>query len=61
MSSKNPFDPLGVGAMSMDVWRAMMTSPGALLEAQAELAKPERVWRGVAAPTNQGCGPSSMP
>jgi polyhydroxyalkanoate synthase len=39
MSSKNPFDPLGVGAMSMDVWRAMMTSPGALLEAQAELAK----------------------
>jgi polyhydroxyalkanoate synthase len=39
MSSKNPFDPFGVGAMSMDVWRAMMTSPGALLEAQAELAK----------------------
>ncbi len=39
MSSKNPFDPLGVGAMSMDVWRAMMTSPGALLEAQTELAK----------------------
>ena len=38
MSSKNPFDPFGVGAMSMDVWRAMMTSPGALLEAQAELA-----------------------
>jgi len=39
MSAKNPFDPLGVGAMSMDVWRAMMTSPGALLDAQAELAK----------------------
>jgi polyhydroxyalkanoate synthase len=39
MSTKNPFDPLGVGAMSMDVWRAMMTSPGALLEAQADLAK----------------------
>ncbi|HEX3468230.1 MAG TPA: class I poly(R)-hydroxyalkanoic acid synthase [Candidatus Elarobacter sp.] len=39
MSSKNPFDPFGVGAMSMDVWRAMMTSPGALLEAQTELAK----------------------
>jgi polyhydroxyalkanoate synthase subunit PhaC len=39
MSAKNPFDPLGVGAMSMEVWRAMMTSPGKLLEAQAELAK----------------------
>jgi polyhydroxyalkanoate synthase len=39
MSAKNPFDPLGVGAMSMDVWRAMMTSPGPLLEAQADLAK----------------------
>jgi polyhydroxyalkanoate synthase len=39
MSAKNPFDPLGVGAMSMDVWRAMMTSPGAMFEAQAELAK----------------------
>jgi polyhydroxyalkanoate synthase subunit PhaC len=39
MSAKNPFDPLGVGAMSMEVWRAMMASPGKLLEAQAELAK----------------------
>ena len=39
MSAKNPFDPLGVGAMSMDVWRAMMTSPGQLLEAQAEFAR----------------------
>ena len=39
MSAKNPYDPFGVGAMSMDVWRAMMTSPGALLEAQAEFAK----------------------
>ncbi|HEX3465078.1 MAG TPA: class I poly(R)-hydroxyalkanoic acid synthase [Candidatus Elarobacter sp.] len=39
MSAKNPFDPLGVGAASMEVWRAMMTSPGAMLEAQAELAK----------------------
>jgi polyhydroxyalkanoate synthase len=39
MSSNNPFDPLGVGAMSMDVWRAMMTTPGKLLEAQLELAK----------------------
>ena len=36
---KNPFDPLGVGAMSMEVWRAMMSSPGKLLEAQQELAK----------------------
>ncbi len=36
---KNPFDPLGVGAMSMEVWRAMMSSPGQLLEAQQELAK----------------------
>ena len=39
MSAKNPFDPFGVGAASVDVWRAMMTSPGGLLEAQAELAK----------------------
>jgi polyhydroxyalkanoate synthase len=39
MSAKNPFDPLGVGAMSMEVWRAMMTSPGALLEAQAEFGR----------------------
>jgi polyhydroxyalkanoate synthase subunit PhaC len=39
MSAKNPFDPLGVGAMSMEVWRAMMTTPGKLLEAQLELAK----------------------
>ncbi|MDB5028442.1 MAG: phbC [Candidatus Eremiobacteraeota bacterium] len=39
MSGSNPFDPLGVGAMSMEIWRAMMTSPGKLLEAQAELAK----------------------
>ena len=39
MSAKNPFDPLGVGAMSMDVWRAMMTSPGQLLEAQAEFGR----------------------
>jgi polyhydroxyalkanoate synthase len=39
MSAKNPFDPLGVGAMSMEVWRAMMTTPGKLLEAQAELVK----------------------
>jgi polyhydroxyalkanoate synthase len=39
MSTKNPFDPLGVGAMSMEVWRAMMSSPGAMLEAQTELAK----------------------
>jgi polyhydroxyalkanoate synthase len=39
MSAKNPFDPLGVGAMSMEVWRAMMTSPGALFEAQAEFGK----------------------
>jgi polyhydroxyalkanoate synthase subunit PhaC len=39
MSAKNPFDPLGVGAMSMDVWRAMMTSPGALFEAQAEFGR----------------------
>jgi len=35
---KNPFDPLGVGAMSLEVWRAMMSSPGAVLEAQQELA-----------------------
>jgi polyhydroxyalkanoate synthase len=39
MSAKNPFDPLGVGAMSMEVWRAMMTTPGKLLEAQLELGK----------------------
>jgi polyhydroxyalkanoate synthase subunit PhaC len=39
MSTKNPFDPLGVGAMSMEVWRAMMTTPGKLLEAQGELVK----------------------
>jgi polyhydroxyalkanoate synthase len=39
MSAKNPFDPLGVGAMSMEVWRAMMTTPGRLLEAQLELGK----------------------
>ncbi|MBV8579249.1 MAG: class I poly(R)-hydroxyalkanoic acid synthase [Candidatus Eremiobacteraeota bacterium] len=39
MSANNPFDPLGVGAMSMEVWRAMMTTPGRLLEAQADLAK----------------------
>ena len=39
MSAKNPFDPLGVGAMSMEVWRAMMTTPGQLLEAQLELGK----------------------
>jgi polyhydroxyalkanoate synthase subunit PhaC len=39
MSAKNPFDPLGVGAMSMEVWRAMMTSPGALLEAQTEFGR----------------------
>jgi polyhydroxyalkanoate synthase subunit PhaC len=39
MSAKNPFDPFGVGAASIEVWRAMMTSPGGLLEAQAELAK----------------------
>jgi polyhydroxyalkanoate synthase len=39
MSAKNPFDPLGVGAMSMEVWRAMMTSPGSLLEAQAEFGR----------------------
>jgi polyhydroxyalkanoate synthase len=39
MSAKNPFDPLGVGAMSMEVWRAMMTSPGQLLEAQVEFGK----------------------
>ena len=39
MSAKNPFDPLGVGAMSMDVWRAMMTSPAQLLEAQLEFGK----------------------
>jgi polyhydroxyalkanoate synthase len=39
MSTKNPFDPLGVGAMSMEVWRAMMTTPGKLLEAQAELVR----------------------
>ncbi|HEY0383868.1 MAG TPA: class I poly(R)-hydroxyalkanoic acid synthase [Candidatus Elarobacter sp.] len=38
MSSNNPFDPLGVGAMSMEVWRAMMATPGKLLEAQLELA-----------------------
>ncbi len=38
MSSNNPFDPLGVGAMSMEVWRAMMATPGKLLEAQIELA-----------------------
>ncbi len=37
MSAKNPFDPLGVGAMSMEVWRAMMTTPGKLLETQLEL------------------------
>ncbi|MBV8370583.1 MAG: class I poly(R)-hydroxyalkanoic acid synthase [Candidatus Eremiobacteraeota bacterium] len=39
MSTKNPFDPLGVGAMSMEVWRAMMTTPGKLLEAQADLVR----------------------
>jgi polyhydroxyalkanoate synthase len=39
MTPKNPFDPLGVGAMSMDVWQAMMRSPGALLEAQAEFGR----------------------
>ena len=39
MSAKNPFDPLGVGAMSMEVWRAMMTTPGKLLEAQVELSQ----------------------
>ncbi len=39
MSAKNPFDPLGVGAMSMDVWRAMMASPGALFDAQAEFGR----------------------
>ncbi len=38
MSSNTPFDPLGVGAMSMEVWRAMMATPGKLLEAQLELA-----------------------
>ncbi len=39
MSAKNPFDPLGVGAMSMEVWRAMMSAPGSMLEAQAELTR----------------------
>ncbi|HEX3551091.1 MAG TPA: hypothetical protein VHT53_11980, partial [Candidatus Elarobacter sp.] len=39
MNPKNPFDPLGVGAMSMEVWRAMMSAPGQLLEAQIELAR----------------------
>src|ERR1700716_2404245 len=39
MSANNPFDPLGVGAMSMQVWQSMMTTPGKLLEAQLELAK----------------------
>lgn len=39
MSAKNPFDPFGVGAASVEVWRAMMTSPGSLLDAQAELAR----------------------
>jgi polyhydroxyalkanoate synthase len=48
---KNPFDPLGVGAMSMEVWRAMMSSPGPLLEAQQELAKSltDAMGRGTAA------------
>ncbi|MDB5070322.1 MAG: phbC, partial [Candidatus Eremiobacteraeota bacterium] len=39
MSANNPFDPLGVGAMSMQIWQSMMTTPGKLLEAQLELAK----------------------
>ncbi|GAC1659043.1 MAG: class I poly(R)-hydroxyalkanoic acid synthase [Candidatus Elarobacter sp.] len=39
MSTNNPFDPLGVGAMSMEIWRSMMTTPGKLLEAQVELAQ----------------------
>lgn len=39
MSDRNPFDPLGVGTMSMQIWQSMMTTPGKLLEAQLELAK----------------------
>ena len=39
MSANNPFDPLGVGTMSMQIWQSMMTTPGKLLEAQLELAK----------------------
>jgi len=39
MSTNNPFDPLGVGAMSMEVWRAMMAAPNAVLDAQLQLGK----------------------
>jgi len=33
----NPFDPFGVGAMSADLWRAMLQDPGESLPEQAEL------------------------
>jgi len=59
MSARNPFDPLGVGAMSMEVWRAMMTSPGALFEAQAEFGRAltDVAARGAgAAPDTEGAG-----
>ncbi len=39
MSANNPLDPLGIGAMSMEVWRAMMAAPSAVLEAQLQLGK----------------------
>jgi len=39
MSANNPLDPLGIGAMSMEVWRAMMAAPASVLEAQLQLGK----------------------
>ncbi len=39
MSTNNPMDPLGVGAMSMELWRAVMAAPAAVVDAQLQLGK----------------------
>src|SRR6202035_4775658 len=35
----NPFDPLGLGKSTMDVWKAMLANPQGLLAGQMEFAK----------------------
>jgi polyhydroxyalkanoate synthase len=52
----NPFDPFGVGAMSAELWRAMMQNPNAAAETQAELSRAlgEIALRASAAATDGG-------